>query len=213
MTSLLTATTDQQLALQFLQTSSSIATPEQLALVRMNPQVPRFGQLQKAARVNWLKDQLMVLHYLRHIKEINELDILIDATSTDDAIMENPDFRCLTQVEIQDAFKHGINGEYGEFFGITAPTLIGFLRAYQKAEKWQKAKAIVYAKEKEAQEAEKAKENRMLYEMRAHGLKLPFWGSTRQKNQITPEESEAHRQKIARQREEILKAKDNETEK
>ena len=174
----------------------------------MNPQIPRYAQLKKATRVNWMKDQILVLYYLRHIRDVNELDVLIDATSTDDAIMESPDFRCLTQIEIQDAFKHGINGEYGEFFGITTPTLVGFIKGYQKAEKWQKAKAIVYSEEQRKIASEKEKENRLMYELRARNLQLPFWKSSR-KNTVTPEESEAHRKKIQQQREEILKAQNN----
>ena len=198
-------TVQQQLALQFLQTTNDIATAEQLAMVRMNPQIPRYGQLPIATRVNWMKDQLFVLSYLRHIKDPNPLDILIDAQSTDKSIMESDEYRHLTQVEIQDAFNKGINGEYGDFFGITTSTLSGFLRGYMKAEKWQKAKAIVYSREKERQEEEERRLHRAIYEKRLKEFKMPFWPTTRGKKGVTAQESEEHRKKIAQQREEILK--------
>lgn len=199
----LQTTQNQQLTLQFLRTSSSIATAEQLAAVRMNPQIPRYGQLQKAERVNWLKDQIMVLNLLRHTKDVEELDVLIDAGATDDFIMESADYRALTQVEMQDAFKHGINGDYGEFFGITPVSLTCFLRGYQKAEKWQKAKAIIYAREKEQEEAERQKESRVLMaELKKRGIVGNSWGK---KEKPAAEDSEEHRKKIARQREEIMR--------
>lgn len=206
-------TREQQMALSFLQTSNSIATAQQLAEYRMAtvktedgkvvPAHPRYGQLKPGPRINWLKDQLLILNYLRHIKTATPLDILIDAQAADNAIMDSGEYRNLTQVEMQEAFNRGINGEYGEFFGITASTLTGFLKGYMKSQKWQSAKAIIYSREKEETIT---KEQKLEYEMKAHGLKLPFWPSTREKKKVSAEESKAHREKIEKQREEILKA-------
>lgn len=210
-------TVEQKMALSFLQTSSSIATPKQLAEYRNelvkapNGELvlahPRYGQLPIASRVNWMKDQLMVLSFLRHIKDPNPLDILIDAQAVDSAIMESSDYRALTQLEMQEAFRRGINGEYGEFFGITAASLTGFLRGYMKAEKWQAMKAICYAEEQKRIAEEREKENRLHYELRLRGFVNP-WGK-KEKKVVTPEESEAHRRLIEKQREEILKNNTN----
>ena len=175
----------------------------------MNANIPRYGQLKIEQRLEWLKDQILILCCIRHVKDVDPIDVLIDAMRLDSAIMENPDFRCLTQVEMQDAFKHGIMGEYGEFYGVTASSLAGFLRSYQKAEKWQKAKAIVYAKEKKEEEEKQRRFDKAMYEARLNGFKMPFWPSTRGKKRVvSQEESEAHRKKIEQQRQEILKDAD-----
>lgn len=206
MKSLEIARPEQQMALQLLQTTSKIATAEQLAAVRLNPNIPRFYMLKKADRINWLKDQIFVLNYMRHVKEVNELDILIDATATDYAITEEqPGLATLTQVEMQDAFRMGINGSFGEFYGITPATLVGFLNSYWKIEKRQKSTTIIYQKKKAEEEEKQRRFDKAMYEAKSKGFEIPFWPSKRGKKKVTESESDEHRKLIEKQRNEILK--------
>ena len=171
------ATKEQQTALQILRTSSSIDTPEKLAGVIKDERVPRYCNLDGDIRLSWLCDQINALNYMTHSARItSEIDLLVEASMTDQAIMDDSSVRWLTQVEMQEAFRRGITKEYGDFFGITAGTVIQFLRGFMSGEKRQRAKAIIREeesrKEKEGQdrfwkEIEKAK---------ANGMFVPTWG-------------------------------------
>ncbi len=197
----------QQLALQFLQTSSKIDSPQKLAEVRMDASIPRYGSIEVEQRLDWLKDQILILYCLKHIAPPDPFGVLVDTQATDEAIMADANLRCLTLVEIQDAFKQGIHGAYGDFFGITSISLAGFLRGYQKSEKWQTAKAIVYKKEKEREEEAQRRLNKELYShAQETGFEMPFWKSNRnKKDAMTPGEREAHRLLIEKQRQEIYR--------
>ena len=100
---------------------------------------------------------------------------------------------------MQEAFRRGINGEYGEFFGITAASLTGFLRGYMKAEKWQAMKAICYAEEQK-----KLKDgDRKLFEEMAKARELGF--ELPEFRHEPFEDDKQHQARVAKQRAEILK--------
>lgn len=193
---------EQETALQIVRTSSKIATAEQLAVVMQTE--PRFYSLEEGSRIAWLGQQIIALNYMAHSQRTpNEYDLFIESSMLDQAIMEDDGLRGLTQIEMQEAFRKGIAKEYGEFYGITASSLIGFLKGFRSSAKRQGAIAILYAQEQKRIAAEKERENRLLYELKVRGFVNP-WGK-KEKRKVTPEESEAHRRKIEKQREEILK--------
>ena len=45
--------------------------------------------------------------------------------------------------EIKDAFKRGLMGDYGDYFGLTAESLYGFIRGYFMSEKKRTATKLV----------------------------------------------------------------------
>lgn len=186
--------------MQIFQTSSDISTPEKLAALLSNQAIARYKDLPSTIRKAWIGTQIYALSLILHYQTPNPMDVDIDSAFADQIIMED-EVASLRQVEMQEAFRRGIAKEYGDFYGITPATLLQFLKGYRASEKRQQAIAILYAKEKE--ETISA-EKRLEYELRAHGLQLPFWKSSRKK-EVSKEESEAHRKKIAQQREDILK--------
>ena len=171
------ATTEQQTALQILRTSSSIDTPEKLAALIKDERVQRYCQLDNDTRLDWICDQINALNYMTHSARItSEVDLLVEASMTDRAIMDDERVRWLTQVEMQEAFRRGITKEYGDFFGITAGTIVQFLRGFMDGEKRQRAKALIreeeMRKEKEGQDRLWAEIERM----KAEGKFKPTWG-------------------------------------
>lgn len=136
------------------------------------------------------------------------MDVAIDCNFADQMIMDDEGIQCLKQVEMQEAFRRGIAKEYGEFYGITASSLVGFLRAFKTCEKRKKAIAILYAAEQKKVKTEDELFWKTLAAAKAEGkIELPEFPHS-------PFEDDKQRQeRLARQREEILKVKDHETEK
>ena len=171
------ATKEQTTALQILRTSSSIDTPEKLAALIKDERVQRYCQLDNDTRLYWLCDQINALNYMTHSARIaSEIDLLVEASMTDQAIMEDDRVRWLTQIEMQEAFRRGITKEYGDFFGITAGTIVQFLRGFMDGEKRKRAKALIreeeMRKEKEGQERLWAE----IQEQKKKGMFVPTWG-------------------------------------
>lgn len=198
---------EQETALQIVRTSNRIATADQLAAVMQTE--PRFYALETGSRVAWLGQQIIALNYMVHSQKMpNEYDLFIESSTLDQAIMEDEGLRGLTQVEMQEAFRRGISGEYDKFYGITAPSLIGFLRAFRTCDKRMKAITILHSQEQQKLKAEDELFWKTLAEAKAEGkIELPEFPHS-------PFEDDKQRSKrLARQREEILKAQNNETEK
>lgn len=171
------ATKEQQTALQILRTSSSIDTPEKLAALIKDDGVPRYCQLDELNRRGWLCDQINALNYMTHSARItSEVDLVIEASMMDQAIMDDDRVKWLTQVEMQEAFRRGITKEYGDFFGITAGTVVQFLRGFMDGDKRKRAKAIIREnesrKEREGQERLWAE----IQEQKKKGMFVPTWG-------------------------------------
>lgn len=170
------ATKEQQTALQILRTSSSIATPEQLASLISDKSVPKYCQLDELTRKAWLGEQINALNYMTHSSRItSEIDLFVEASMADQTIMDD-NVRWLTQVEMQEAFRRGITKEYGDFFGITAGSLVQFLRGFMAGEKRRRAKEII---RNEEQRREKEGQQRFFDEierMKAEGKFVPTWG-------------------------------------
>lgn len=194
-------TQEQETALQIVRTSNRIATPEQLAIVMKTE--PRFYSIPPGVRLDWLGQQIITLHYMVHSQKIpSDFDLVIESSLLDQTIMEDEGLRGLTQVEMQEAFRRGISREYGDFYGITAPSLVGFLKGFRTCEKRMKAIALMYSQEEKEQREKDAKFYKELTEhYKANGIPLPDFRS----RPLDTVDSEEHRKKIAHQREEILK--------
>lgn len=171
------ATKEQQTALQILRTSSSIDTPEKLAALIKDDGVRRYCQLGELDRRGWLCDQINALNYMTHAARItSEVDLVVEASMIDQAIMDDERVKWLTQVEMQEAFRRGITKEYGDYFGITAASIVLFLRGFMAGDKRQKAKALI--REAEARKDKEANERlwREIQEQKKKGMFVPSWG-------------------------------------
>jgi len=171
------ATQEQQTALQILRTSSSIDTPEKLAALIQDKSVPKYCQLENDTRLAWLCGQINALNYMTHSARItSEIDLLVEASMTDQAIMDDNSIRWLTQIEMQEAFRRGITKEYGDFFGITAGTVVQFLMGFMAGEKRQRAKAIIRDEESRKEKEGQDRFWKEIERMKAEGKFVPTWG-------------------------------------
>lgn len=188
-------TQEQQVALDIIRTSNSIATAEQLAALIVNPTVPKYGQLPEGARRRWLGQQIIGLNYIAHSsRAMTEVDLTIETTMLDQIIMDNGSLRSLTQVEMQEAFRRGIAKEYGDYYGITASSIAGFLNGFLRGEKRQKAKAILYEREQKELREGDARFWKELSEAKERGVEIPLF------NHGPFEDDEQHKKRIEQQR-------------
>ena len=120
----------------------AIPDAESLAALRLDKSIPHYKDVKKVERINWLKSQIMTLNMIRH-QMVEGWQVEFDANALDDFIMDDHFAKDYTFPEIKDAFKRGLMGDYGEFFGLTAESLYGFIRGYFMSEKKRKATEIV----------------------------------------------------------------------
>ena len=185
---------------QIFQTSSDVSTPEKLALVIGDNTIARYKDIPADIRKRWIGSQIYALCLILHYQVPNEMDVVIDCNFADQMIMDDEGIQCLKQVEMQEAFRRGISREYGDFYGITASSLVGFLKAYKGSEKRAQAMALLYNQEQKKLKAEDELFWKTLEEARKNGFEIPTFEST------PFEDDKQHQERIARQREEILKA-------
>lgn len=210
-------TIQQQTAMQIANSGNKISTPEQLAELRLarldngNFAYPRYKDGSDTQRLSWLNRQLLGLALIAH-QTVDPTSIKIDLLTLDNGIMENTNLRELTLPEIQEAFRKGVNREYGDYYGLTSPSLFGFLTGFLKSEKKQAATAIIHHREIKEQQEKDARFFRELYEAKQKGLiDLPdFHGALddagpARKKTYSAEELAAHRERVRQQAEEILK--------
>lgn len=115
--------------IQIIQNTSNVATAEGIAALRANPSVPRYREIPEARRVQWLGQTMAQMYEIRH-QEYDMKQILMDAATLDEKIMDDSILSDLTQPEIIKAFKKGVFGDFGDFFGVTAISCYGFLRKF-----------------------------------------------------------------------------------
>ena len=126
-------------------TSSNVpAIPDAktLASVRMDKSIPHYKDLDQAQRVKWLKGQIMSLNMIRH-QMAEDWQVEFDAQALDEFIMDDHFASDYTFSEIKDSFKRGLMGDYGEYYGLTAESLYGFIRGYFMSEKKRTATKLV----------------------------------------------------------------------
>ena len=193
-----------------IRTNSKVRTSEQLAQYLLDPSARRYRQGDEEKRRQWLFRQIGACHVLVHTKPENipTWDVLtIDTDTLDAAMMEDPVIANLTAVEIQDAFRAGVTGVYGEFYGISPKTLLGFLKSYVSSEKKIEAHRLISMNhEREDREAAE-RMRKAIQQLKDDGKFVPTWGPDYDFSggKKKAEDSAEHRKIIEKQREEILK--------
>lgn len=201
-----------------LQTSSnipSIPTAQSLAEIRMNEQMyPHYRNIPASVRQNWLASQISYLASIARIRDFESREPILMAVSLDEMISNDNDMVNLTLPEIADAFKNGVYGIYGEFYGLTAPNLFGFIDKFLSSEKKKEASAIVlktreqsYAEKKAAEKEERERRIREeIEEAKRRGDFVPtgkVWFKPKSVDDAL--DSSEHREKVRRQAQEILR--------
>ena len=186
--------------MQIFQTNNDVSTPEKLAQVISDQSIARYKDIPEEPRKIWLGSQIYALCLILHYQTPSPMDVEVDAAFADRMIMDDESVRSLKQVEMQEAFRKGIAREYGDFFGITASTLVQFLRAYKTSEKRAKAISLLYNKEQKEIQEKDARFWAALENARQQGYDIPTFAHS------PMEDDKQHQERIARQREEIIKA-------
>lgn len=146
--------------IQVFQTNNelpSVKDVKTLASVRMDERNnPRYGKVPSGVRRMWLNSELVKLNMIKHIKPDPNM-LQIDVVTLDEYIMENDYAKDLTQAEIVHAFRRGLKGDFGEYYGLTADALYGFLEGFLATpEKKEAARLVRIAKGIEKPESEGA---------------------------------------------------------
>ena len=214
--------TNNQLQLQTSNNLPTIDTPQALAKIRMNESMyPHFNMVQRPARQEWLAGQIKYLASITRIRDLDAREALLMATALEDMIAQDAGMANLTFPEIADAFKNGVFGIYGEFFGLTAPNLYGFLDSFLRSEKKREATEIVlkskeesYAEKKAAEIEKNLKKIRdEIEEAKRRGDFIPtgkIWFKPKTVDEAI--DSSAHREKVRQQAKEILRQHDTDHE-
>ena len=92
---------------------------------------PHYRDVPPEYRIPWLTQRLVYANALNHQKADPQM-LKVDAAALDKAMVENSRIGDLTQSEIDYAMFHGQMGDYGEYFGLTPKTFMGFFRAFLK---------------------------------------------------------------------------------
>ena len=161
---------------KIVRTSSKIGTPAQLANHLLSPNARRYRQGEEVNRKRWLFQQIGACYFIAHQKQPTWDMMTIDTDMLDASMIDDPVIANLTSVEIQDAFRAGVTGVYGEFYGISPKTLLGFLKSYIASEKKLEAHRLIT--NRQDQEDREANERlwREIQEQKAKGMFVPTWG-------------------------------------
>lgn len=207
-------TVHQQTAMQIASSGDRISTAQRLVEFRLakgpdgRNANARYKDGSDAQRISWLGDQFFGLSILAHVS-VDVSSVKIDCLALDHEIMEDGTLRELTLAEIQEAFRKGINKEYGDYFGITSISMLGFLKGFLKSEKKQSATAIIYRHNLRLEQEANSRLIRELHAAETSGkVSLPDFSEKRvnapqTKRIYSDEELAAHREKIRQQAEEI----------
>lgn len=148
-----------------------ISTPENLAKVRMTKDVPHYRAVGRSYRLKWLADAIVKMNMLRHVNpdDTSLQTVQMDAAALDDFIINDIYLSDLTFEEISEAFRLGLVGTYGEYYGITSISLFGFLKGYFRSPKKQRAIRIV-------QEAQRREQQEKMERTQANLARVQGWG-------------------------------------
>ena len=202
-----------------LQTSSnntpSIATPQALAEIRLDEtRYPHYRNIAPPARMKWLAGQIQFLASIARIRDFEAREPVMMASMLDEMITKDSDMMELTLPELADAFKNGVFGLYGEFFGLTAPNLFWFINSFLDSEKKKEASSIVlktreqsYAEKKAAEKAEQDRRIRAeIEEAKRNGSFVPtgrVWFQPKKVDDVLADDE--HRKRVRAQAQEILR--------
>ena len=111
---------------------------------------PRYRDVDSAERQAWLMEKIIYCNALNHTKPDPNF-LKVDTAALDEAMMKDAKIADLTAPEISFAMFHGTMGEYGDYFGLTARTFLGFFREFFKTD----IKFCVEQEEKKEKEPER----------------------------------------------------------
>lgn len=200
--------------MQIISSGGNIATADDLARLRLATDdagvriYPRYKDGRDEQRLSWLNKQFFGLALIAH-QTVDPTTIKVDLFTLDREIMDHSVLRELTLVEMQEAFRRGIFKEYGEYYGLTAVSLIGFLKGFVRSDKKVAASSIIYKLEAKKEQEANARFFRELYAAEKEGkVEVPDFSANRingpqAKKTYTDEELAAHREKIRQQAEMI----------
>ena len=159
-----------------VRTNSKVGTAEMLAEHLLSPRARRYRQGEEDKRKRWLYRQMGACYFIAHQKLPSWDAMTIDTDMLDASMIDDPVISNLTSVEIQDAFRAGVTGAYGDFYGISPKSLLGFLKAYVASDKKIEAHRLITMRiERENREAN----DRLFAEIqkkKAEGMFVPTWG-------------------------------------
>lgn len=159
-----------------VRTNNRVGSAELLAAHLLDPKVRRYREGDEDKRKQWLFRQIGACYFIAHQKQPSWDAMTIDTDMLDASMIDDPVVSNLTSVEIQDAFRAGVTGVYGEFYGISPKTLLGFLKSYVASEKKIEAHRLIT--HRQVQEDKEANERlwREIQEQKAKGMFVPSWG-------------------------------------
>ena len=159
-----------------VRTNNSVGTSELLARHLLDPRVRRYRQGDEDKRKQWLFRQIGACYFIAHQKQPAWETLTIDTDMLDASMIDDPVISNLTSVEIQDAFRAGVTGVYGEFYGISPKSLLGFLKSYVASEKKIEAHRLIT--QRQVNEDKKANERLWaeIQEQKKKGMFVPTWG-------------------------------------
>jgi len=195
--------------------SVKVTDAESIVAIRQDREhYPRYRDIPAKERQRWLAKQFFSLASISRIKEYTADEATIGAVALDERMMDSDILASLTAPEIEYAFKNGIFGMYGEYYGLNAISLYGFLESFIGSEKKaESARLIREAKEREIRdedEAYRAKIRAEMEEAKRNGTFVPtgrfnFGRAAKSVNEAL--NTEEHRAKIAQQARDILSGK------
>ena len=144
---------DNSRQLQVLTSSNvpSVATAEAIASIRLDEgRYPRYGNIPHASRLEWLAQEVKALGMLARTRDLDGREVLVMAASLDEMISDTPAMADLTLPELHDALKNGLFGLYGEYYGLSAPSLYGFINGFLDSEKKVEASRMIRKAKAEA---------------------------------------------------------------
>ena len=159
-----------------VRTNNRVGTAEMLAAHLLDPKVRRYREGDEDKRKQWLFRQFGACYFIAHQKQPSWDAMTIDTDMLDASMMDDSVISNLTSVEIQDAFRAGVTGVYGEFYGISPKTLLGFLKSYVASEKKLEAHRLIT--HRQVQEDKEANERLWaeIQAQKAKGMFVPSWG-------------------------------------
>lgn len=177
--------TRQETAMQIISSGGDIATAEDLARLRLATDgngarlYPRYRDGRDDQRLSWLNRQFFGLALIAH-QTVDPVTIKVDLFTLDREIMDHSVLRELTLVEMQEAFRRGIFKEYGDYYGLTAVSLVGFLKGFVRSEKKVAASSIIYKLEARKEQEDRSRFFRELYRAEKEGkVEVPDFSANR----------------------------------
>lgn len=182
-------------------------------LVDIRKRYPGYRLLPQPARLEWLASEALVLASVTRLRDFGGKDAAALAAALDEALMEDGATASLTLPELHDAFRAGIFGRFGEYYGMSAPSLYGFARKYLDSEKKRDASEIesetaakTYAEKRRAErEKEQRKIRAEIEKAKRDGTFTPTgraWFQPKKVKDVTDDAE--HRERVLRQAREIL---------